>query len=139
NEELIDNLNKQTEENKEKLDKLLEFIIEAVVDEFQEEKVKYMTNGYIYLTKHVDITDDLVMHYYDVMKQLRMVDISVLRLYFRRRYHFDSQDKEDTYQDVLERYGMSIEQYKSVRENLKRIGLLELEIKDDVENDMNKL
>lgn len=139
NEQVINNLNKQTEENREKLDRLLEFIIDIVVEEFQEEKIKFMVNGYLSLTKHIDVSDDLVMHYYDVIKQLRMVDISVLCLYSRQKYYIADNEKIETYQDVLDRHKISIEQYKSVRENLLRIGLLELKIKDDVENDMSSL
>ena len=39
----------------------------------------------------------------------------------------------------MERHGMSYDQYNSVRESLRRIGLLELEVKDDIDDDMGKL
>ncbi|MFD1064400.1 hypothetical protein [Oceanobacillus locisalsi] len=136
---LIENLSKQTEENQEKLDKLLHFILEIVVDEYQEEKIEYMVNGYIHLTEHEEITSDFVMHYYDMLKQLRMVDIAVLRLYCKKYYLYDSEEAQETFQSVMEKHGMSYEQYNSVRETLKRNGLLELEIKDDVDKDMTKL
>lgn len=139
NDELIANLSKQTEENREKLDVLLQFILETVIDEYQEEKIEYMVNGYIYLTDHAEITSDFVMHYYDVLKQLRMVDISVLRLYYKNRYFFDGGEERESFSDVMERHGMSYDQYNSVRESLRRIGLLELEVKDDIDDDMGKL
>lgn len=139
NKELIANLSKQTEENRTKLDALLHFILEMVIDEYQEEKIEYMVNGYIYLTDHAEITSDFVMHYYDVLKQLRMVDISVLRLYYKSRYLFDGVEERETFSDVMERHGMSYDQYNSVRESLRRIGLLELEVKDDIDDDMSKL
>lgn len=139
NDELIANLRKQTEENREKLDSLLQFILEKVIDEYQEEKIEYMVNGYIYLTDHAEITSDFVMHYYDVLKQLRMVDISVLRLYYKNRYFFDGGEDRETFSDVMERHGMSYDQYNSVRESLRRIGLLELQVKDDIDDDMTKL
>lgn len=34
---------------------------------------------------------------------------------------------------------MSYDQYNSVKESLRRIGLLELEVKDDIDDDMSKL
>ena len=139
NKELIANLSKQTEKNRTKLDALLHFILEMVIDEYQEEKIEYMVNGYIYLTDHAEITSDFVMHYYDVLKQLRMVDISVLRLYYKSRYLFDGVEERETFSDVMERHGMSYDQYNSVRESLRRIGLLELEVKDDIDDDMSKL
>ncbi|GAA0348524.1 hypothetical protein GCM10008931_44740 [Oceanobacillus oncorhynchi subsp. oncorhynchi] len=136
---LIENLSKQTDENREKLDELLQFVLEIAIDEYQDEKIEYMVNGYINLTEHEEITSDFVMLYYDMLKQLRMVDIAVLRLYFRKTYLYDSKENHETFQHVMEKHGMSYEQYNSVRETLKRNGLLELEIKDDVDDDMSKL
>src|SRR5699024_6596622 len=138
-EQVFNNLYNQTEENRNKLDKVLEYIIDIVVEEYQEEKIKYMANGYLNLTEHIDVSEDFVMHYYDMLKQLRVVDISVLRLYFRQKYHFIDKRMAETYQDVLERHNISIVQYKSVRENLLRMGLLELKIKDNLESDMSSL
>src|SRR5699024_5783658 len=139
NDELIANLSKQTEENREKLDALLQFILEIVIDEHQEEKIQYMVNGYIYLSGHAEITSDFVMHYYDVLKQLRMVDIAVLRLYYKNRYFFKNAEEQETFRDVMERHVMSYDQYNSVRETLRRIGLLEVEVKNDIDDDMSKL
>lgn len=136
---LIENLSKQTDENREKLDKLLHFVLEIATEEYQEEKIEYMANGYIYLTEHEEITSDFVMHYYDMLRQLRMVDISVLRLYYRGLYFYDSEENQETFRDVMEKHGMSYDQYNSVRETLRRNGLLELEVKDDVDDDMSKL
>lgn len=136
-EKLIENLSKQTIENRVKLDNLLYFVLEMTTDEHQEEKIEYMVNGYIYLTEHEEITSDFVMHYYDMLKQLRMVDISVLRLYYRGFYLHDQ--NQETFRDVMEKHGMSYDQYNSVKETLKRNGLLELLVKDDVDDDMSKL
>src|SRR5699024_701010 len=52
NEQVFNNLYNQTEENRNKLDKVLEYIIDIVVEEYQEEKIKYMANGYLNLTEH---------------------------------------------------------------------------------------
>src|SRR5699024_2811504 len=48
-------------------------------------------------------------------------------------------ENQETFREIMEKHGMSYEQYNSVRETLIRNGLLELEIKDDVDDDMNKL
>lgn len=137
---LIMNLKQQTEKNREILDNLLLYILEMTMDEYQEEKIEYMANGYINLTNHREITSDFVMHYYDLLKQLRMVDISVLRLYYNIfNIMYDSEGKGETFRDVMEKHGMSYDQYNSVREVLRRNGLLELEVKDEIDNDMSKL
>jgi len=138
-EELISNLNQQTKENREKLDKLLQFILEIVTDEYQEEKIEYMANGYLFLTKHDEITSDFVMHYYDMLKQLRMVDISVLQLYYKNSYLVNDDEERETFEHVMENHGMSYEQYNSVKDNLIRYGLLEVEVKDNVVKDIGEL
>jgi|SRR5690625_861653 len=139
NEKLLENLYKQTEANRKKIDELLQFILEIAIEEYQEDKIEYMVNGYINLTRHKDISSDFVMHYYDVLKQLRMVDISVLRLYYINRYFYKSTKEKETFQDVMERHGMTQEQYNSVRETLRRIGLLEIELKDNLSDNIDKL
>ncbi|MFB9974581.1 hypothetical protein FPQ10_06085 [Allobacillus sp. SKP2-8] len=136
-ERITANLSKQTEENKDKLDQLLQYIIELAADEYQEQKIEYMVNGYLYLTDHNKITSDFVMHYYDTLKQLRMVDISVLRLYYKNAFLMPTE--RENFRDIMEKHGLSYEQYRSVQETLRRHGLLELEVKDETENDMTKL
>lgn len=137
---LIMNLEQQTEENRKILDKLLLYILEITMDEHQEDKIEYMANGYINITNHKEITSDFVMHYYDLLKQLRMVDISVLKLYYNiSNIMYDSEGNNETFHDVMEKHGMSYDQYNSVREVLRRNGLLELEVKDEIDNDMSEL
>lgn len=58
---LIKNLQKQTEENRAKLDELLFYILEITIKEHQEEKITFMVNGYLNLTAHEDFTADFVM------------------------------------------------------------------------------
>jgi len=136
---LIVNLERKTKENREKLDQLLLYILELTIDEYQEEKIKYMVNGYLNLTAHDEFSSDFVMHYYDMLKQLRWVDISVLKLY-NQRYDLDYQMvSKKTYEDIMDKHGITYEQYNSVREILVRYGLLEIEIKENTEDDMNKL
>lgn len=125
----------KTEEQKKKIDQLFQFVLDYVIDEPQEEKIKYMVNGFLSLTKHEKISDDFVLTYYDVLKELRIVDISVLRLMYQSRYIFQDSLNE-TFQTVMERHGISYEQYQSVRRNLLRIGLLttktDLSLLDDL-------
>jgi hemerythrin len=140
-EEIRVNLEEKTDEQKEKIDQLFNYVMDYVIDEQQEEKIHYMVNGFVTITEHKEISDDFVLTYYDVLKELRMVDISVLRLMYSSRYIFDQETRE-TFQDVMERHGISYEQYESVRRNLLRIGLLttktDLNITDDLEEIVKK-
>jgi hypothetical protein len=135
------NLEEKTDQQKEQIDRLFHYVMDYVIDEQQEEKIHYMVNGFVTITEHEHISDDFVLTYYDVLKELRIVDISVLRLMYSSRYIFDQETRE-TFQDVMERHGISYDQYESVRRNLLRIGLLttktDLNITDDLEEIVKK-
>ncbi|TMU86590.1 hypothetical protein FGG79_00110 [Bacillus sp. BHET2] len=135
------NLEEKTDQQKEQIDRLFHYVMDYVIDEQQEDKIHYMVNGFVTITEHEQISDDFVLTYYDVLKELRVVDISVLRLMYSSRYIFDQETRE-TFQDVMERHGISFEQYESVRRNLLRIGLLttktDLNITDDLEEIVKK-
>lgn len=137
--DLIKNLQKQTEKNRKKIDQLLLYILEITIDEYQEEKIEYIVNGYLNLTTHQEFTSDFVMHYYDMLKQLRLVDLSVLKLYNQNVYMDANISYHETYVDVMDKHGISYEQYNSVKETLLRYDLLKLELKEDTNDDMNKL
>lgn len=137
--ELIINLQNQTDKNRKKIDELLLYILELTIGEYQEEKIEYIVNGYLNLTTHNEFSSDFVMHYYDMLKQLRLIDISVLKLYNQNHYTDSHNTKSATYSDIIEKHGITYGQYNSVRETLIRYGLLELEIKADTDDDMSKL
>ncbi|GAE35604.1 hypothetical protein [Halalkalibacter akibai] len=130
------NLEHKSDEQKEKIDQLFHYVMDYVIDEQQEDKIEYMVNGFVNITEHEQVSDDFILTYYDVLKELRIVDISVLRLMYSSRFMFD-QEARETFQDVMERRGISYEQYESVRRNLLRIGLLttktDLNITDDLD------
>lgn len=138
---LLENLNNKTEENRLKIDEMMHHIFENVTNESQVEKIEYMANGFFRLSEHESFTEDFVLLYYDILKQLRMVDISVLKMYYHNFYvtYENSNHVKITYQDIMNKYDLSQEQYLSVRLNLVRIGLLEVEIEDSIENDLNAL
>ena len=132
---LQSNLDSKTSEQKEQIDRLFQYVIDSAIDEQQEEKIKYMVNGFVQITKHDFLSEDFVLTYYDVLKELRIIDISVLRLMNSTRFWYQEGARE-TFHDVMERHGISYEQYEAVRRNLLRIGLLttrtDLNVVDDL-------
>lgn len=134
-ESIQSNLDSKTSEQKEQIDRLFQYVIDSAIDEQQEEKIKYMVNGLVQITKHDFVSEDFVLTYYDVLKELRIIDISVLRLMNSTRFWYQEGSKE-TFHDVMERHGISYEQYEAVRRNLLRIGLLttrtDLNVVDDL-------
>lgn len=135
------NLETKTNEQKEKIDQLFNIVLDYVIDEPQEDKIQYIVNGFLNLTNHEEVSDDFVLTYYDVLRELRMVDISVLRLMYNSRYIIVN-DTTETFRDIMEKHGLSYEQYQSVRRNLQRIGMLitktDLNVAEDLEEIVKK-
>lgn len=129
------NLERKSTEQREHVDELFQYVLDAAIDEQQEEKINYMINGFVNITDHDSISEDFVLTYYDVLKELRLIDISVLRLMYSSRYIFHEKSTE-TFYDIMERHGITYDQYEAVRRNLLRIGLLttktDLNVADDI-------
>ncbi|NMB18789.1 MAG: hypothetical protein GX984_04975 [Erysipelothrix sp.] len=115
------NIQSKTDKQQEQIDKLFGYVLEYALNEPQEDKIEFLINGFVNITMHDSITEDFVLTYYDVMKEMRMVDISVLRIYSKSLYKGQG---SETFHDVMEQHGLSYEQYDSVRNNLLRLGLL---------------
>lgn len=118
--DIQENIQSKTDKQQEQIDKLFGYVLEYAANEPQEDKIEFLINGFVNITMHDSVTEDFVLTYYDVMEELRLVDISVLRIYSHSLYIEGS----DTFHDVMEKHGLSYEQYDSVRNNLLRLGLL---------------
>jgi len=51
-ESIQSNLESKTNEQKEQIDRLFQYVLDSAIDEQQEEKIKYMVNGFVQITKH---------------------------------------------------------------------------------------
>lgn len=137
-EEIRMNLETKTQEQKDHFDEQFKHVLVAVSDEQQEEKIKYMVNGLVHISEHDQVSDDFVLTYYDVLKSLRLVDIGVLKLLHDAKYAFD-QSSRDSYTDIMDRHGITQEQYEAVRRNLHRIGLLTTKIDINIADDLEAI
>lgn len=137
-EEIRMNLETKTQEQKDHFDEQFKHVLVAVSDEQQEEKIKYMVNGLVHISEHDQVSDDFVLTYYDVLKSLRLVDIGVLKLMHDAKYAFD-QSSRDSYTDIMDRHGITQEQYEAVRRNLHRIGLLTTKIDINIADDLEAI
>lgn len=132
------NLDQMNSEHREKIDLLFHYVLDAAIDEQQNEKIEYMVNGFVRITEHESISEDFVLTYYDVLKELRLVDISVMRLMYTSHFVFN-EEKRETYTDILSRHGITYEQYDAVRRNLLRIGLLTTKTNINVADDIGQI
>ncbi|MFC4766149.1 hypothetical protein [Effusibacillus consociatus] len=102
-------------------DKYLGIVMDYVVDEVQEEKIGYIVNGMLNLFSLEDLQEDFVLTYYDTMRNLRLVDIAVLKMYYSL-YNIGLQAMD--FQAIMNEFGIDYDQYNAVREKLAILGLL---------------
>lgn len=107
--------------------KYFEMLMDYSIDEAQEEKIKYLVNGYINVARIQNPQEDVVRSFYDTLAQMNMLDIRVLKL-----YTFSVND--NAYQ-IMEDYDIDTYQYNMVREKLARLGLIYS--MNDVQRDKN--
>lgn len=109
-------------------------ISDYVLEEVQEEKIKYLVNGFINTIKLETINENSILDYYDTLNQLRLVDIIILKTF--ALIYLD----KDEYNNNLNIYkNLCIDYYKnkSIKEKLERLGLL-ISKRDKMENDLYK-
>ncbi|WP_440897046.1 hypothetical protein ACS127_03370 [Amphibacillus sp. Q70] len=115
-----ENLLQKNEKNKIKVDKIFELFFDKVSETNQEEKIEYMVNGFVQVTKAENVNFDIAYLYYDTLDRLTLLDIASLRLSYQPGYYDDNDDVK-TYRDILEEFNIEYSQYEAVRENLLRM------------------
>lgn len=96
--------------------KYFEMLMDYSIDEAQEEKIKYLVNGYINVARIQNPQEDVVRSFYDTLAQMNMLDIRVLKLY--------TFSVDDNAYQIMEDYNIDSFQYNMVREKLARLGLI---------------
>lgn len=125
-------------EQKVELDRLYELVLGYVGDEPQEDKIKYLVTGFMNIAEHEKITEDFVLVFYDTLRDLRIIDLTVLKLYGKNRLS-ESSETVNSYQDVLDMHGISYEQYDTIRRNLVRKGILTTKTDVILEEDLEEI
>lgn len=120
-EELEKSMANKTTEQKVILDELGAYAYEKSIQTNQQEKISYIVNGFINMTKIDAVSEDIAYIYYDTLEQLTLLDISVLKLY--GKYYFDMDSASD-YSEILQEFGIELYQYNAIRKNLQRMSLL---------------
>ena len=102
-------------------EKFFGLVSDYVFDEIQEEKIQYMVNGLINIASLPNIKEDFILTYYDILKELRIRDIAILKFY--ADIHNFIEDKK-TWSDICTELNINYDEYNSIREKLNRVGLL---------------
>lgn len=91
----------------------------------QEEKIEFIVNGFVNIAGAVLFGTDLVLLYYDVLDQLNLLDLRILRLYAVPRYLGDEDENTDDIVKISREYDLDFSQLDMIKEKLVRLGLLE--------------
>ena len=97
-------------------DKYFGMISDYVLEEVQEDKIKFLETGFVRLSGQNDANEDFVLLYYDTLLSTRLLDLEVLNFYYKGFIHSSL--------DFVEEKGVEIEQFHSIQEKLERLGLL---------------
>lgn len=74
-----DKLSQMSKEEKNFItDKVIPIALESISKELQEEKVKFIVNGIKNVINNKITDEDIIIAYYDILNDLRMVDIKIL-------------------------------------------------------------
>lgn len=93
----------------------VEWLIDNLEVEKQQEKVPYHVNGFINLMSN-EANDNLMLMFFNTINQLTQLDIDVLTLY--------SMDAQEDVIRLCNRYNLKFEQVAVIKEKLERLGLL---------------
>lgn len=130
----------QSQSNKEILDDIFEMVIEKISHTMQEEKIRYMVNGYSDLLELENPSFDTAYLYFDTLDKLTILDIETLKLSYPLSSEMqNSGEWPSTFSDILEKFDIDYSQYTAVRENLYRFGLLENDYDDKLDKDLENI
>ncbi|MCI2095543.1 MAG: hypothetical protein LKK07_08340 [Lactococcus lactis] len=132
-EEIEENLSSKTDDEKVALNDLMGYVYEKASQTIQDEKISYMLDGYINLTKIENVSADITYIYYDTLDQLTILDLSVLKFFFKKQVYFENIDGYDNYTELMKDFGIEDHQFQAVEKNLYRMSLLEDGGEDDTD------
>lgn len=145
-EERIDEVNsllkKMDAESRKNAEQAFEYMYEYAVEEKQKEKITYMVNGFINLiTLEKAISNEFIITYYDVLRELRMVDIAVLKYMYDLKFGNCIQSKTiiEFNNEIKQEFNIDDDQIISVRRNLERLGLLSIKYSSRIVDDLNNI
>ena len=93
----------------------IEMLLDNVVNERQEDKIKWSTNGFVNMMTN-EANENIMQFFFNTLSDLTVIDVDTLRMY--------SASAEIDWQDIQQKYGIDSDRLKLVKEKLVRLGLL---------------
>lgn len=101
-------------------------LCDYVIDEQEEEKISYIANGFVSVTRQEELEIDKTILYLDILKNLRLIDIRIFFDMDNILYIYNQ-----NFLQYLESLGIDYDHYKMIKEKLLRLGLLESSYDDE--------
>ena len=108
----------------------VEWLLDNLEVEKQQEKVPYHVNGFINLMSN-ESNDNLMLMFFDTMNQITQLDIDVLAMYGR--------DSQESVISLCDRYNLQLEQVSVIKEKLERLGLVRSRNDEQRDNNIDEI
>ena len=93
----------------------VEMLLDSIVEEPQEEKIKYCANAFVALMTP-GANENIMSYFFKTLSELTILDIDILWVYSRL--------SDINWEDILQKHGVDWDYIQMVREKLVRFGLL---------------
>ena len=97
--------------------------LDSVVDENEPEKVSRNVNAFINCMAHGNASDSFILTLFDDLSRLNRLDIRVLKLHYHNS--ITGHIVDDSFDRLIQEEGIDYSEYRTIREKLCRLGLLE--------------
>lgn len=108
----------------------VEMLLDNVVDERQEEKIKWSANGFVNMMTNAS-NENIMQIFFDTLSELTVLDVDTLRMY--------PVDSDINWRDIEQKYGLDSDRLKIVKEKLVRLGLLYRKNDQLRDNDLDEI
>lgn len=133
-------VNEASSKDKENYMELFDFAYESVQYYSQEEKIEMLSNGLINIIETDDVSFDISYLYINTLNRLTLLDLAVVKLFNRHNSFIDNSPVEfESFEDVLNKFGIEYEQYQAIKSNLNTFGLLETQTDKSLSKDLATL
>lgn len=103
------------------------FIVDNIITELEDMKIQLMVNGFINSIQNYNVSFDKLILYYDLLSEIRMLDISYLLCLSERDILVVNEENEKAYKlenDFKDRLNLSSYESKYIKDKLRNKGFI---------------
>lgn len=120
--------------------KYFDMMIDYATEAKQQEKIDFIVNGFINVCDIENPQEDIIMHYYDTLDEMTLLDIRILKLYYQPTYLGQEENESgDSFFKLINDCHLEDNEFTSIKEKLQRLGLVESRNEIDRENNIEAI